>query len=181
MLDGQLALYVTPLRVLLAASLLYAGLWKLLAPEKLAATLFMTGWRRVASRHWVRVLGLVELSVGTLAAMVTGWTAGLPVAALGLAFGCAGLVAVRSGTSVPCHCFMSVDSTLGWTQVALMPFWLAASVAISVSPISSLDGLAVGTAAALLASTAAVVATHRASRVLRELRLAVGPLGGDVI
>jgi hypothetical protein len=106
-----------------------------------------------------RAVPLLELAAAAL--LLTGVArplAAAVTAALGLGFGAAGLMAMRSRTRIACACFGPLDSgMLGVRQVALVPVWLVvAAGALYLPAISGMAGvvaiIAIAQAAGLVAA-----------------------------
>jgi len=133
-----------------AAVLLLAGAQKLAAPAKFTDTLRKL---RVPGTHSLRTLvPLVELATAGL--LLTGaWRAlaATLVAVQGVAFGAAGVIALRRRAAISCACFGPLDSgVLGSRQIALVPAWLlVAAVTLYLPGLSGLTGIAALTAIAL--------------------------------
>jgi hypothetical protein len=136
-----------------ALLLLYAGAQKLSAPRSFRQTLVAL---RVPMAAVVAVVvPAVEImtSVGLTAAPGSIGTAIL-VAALGSAFGMAGVVALRRGETIRCACFGgSGESTLGLRQVWAAPLWLGVAAASLLTPHGAGAGLPYVAAVALATAT----------------------------
>ncbi|MET8087268.1 MauE/DoxX family redox-associated membrane protein [Micromonospora sp. NPDC005237] len=112
-------------RIVAAAVLLYTAGQKLAAPITFRRTLVALRMPRP------RVLALLVSGVELVTAVLLltaprAWvTAGL-VIALGASFAGAASIALARGASVRCACFGGTsEAKLGWTQLALLPIWLA--------------------------------------------------------
>ena len=160
------------LQLLASAVLLVAGAQKLASPRRFAETLQALRLSGVAVL--ARAVPLLELAAAVL--LLTGVSrivAAALTAALGLGFGAAGLMAMRSRARIACACFGPLDSgTLGLRQVALVPVWLLIAASTLYLPV--IGGMAgvvalVGIAqAAGLVAAAYLMAPHvRARRLAR--------------
>ncbi|MCX5065807.1 hypothetical protein OOJ91_07930 [Micromonospora lupini] len=112
-------------RIVAAAVLLYTAGQKLAAPAAFRHTL--VALRMPHPRGLSVLVSGVELVTAVLLLTAPrAWvTAGL-VVALGGSFAGAATIALVRGASVRCACFGGTsEAKLGWTQLALLPIWLA--------------------------------------------------------
>lgn len=117
-----------------ASVLLFAGAWKLAAPEEMRSTL--RALRFPSASIATFVLGLLEL--GSAAALVVFPDIGpavLAVIALGFGFAAAGVFTIVRRIGVKCACFGPIlAGQLGIRQILALPVWLAVAVLVTVDP-----------------------------------------------
>lgn len=145
-------------QLLASTVLLLAGAQKLATRATFTETLQALRLPAVPSLS----IGVPLLEVGTAALLLTGVSRPLAaalVAALGIGFGAAGVIAMRGHTRIACACFGPLDSgMLGPRQVALVPVWLLVAASTLYLPaIGGLAGVAWLTAIALAAGSVAAV------------------------
>jgi hypothetical protein len=160
------------LQLAAAAVLLVAGAQKLASPRRFAETLQALRLPGVAGL--ARAIPLLELVTAVL--LLTGVSrvaAAALTSALGLGFGAAGLMAMRSRARIACACFGPLDSgTLGLRHVAVVPVWLLVAVGMLYLPtISGMTGVvalvAIAQAAGLVAAAYLIAPHVRARRLAR--------------
>jgi DoxX len=129
-----MGIVTTSVALAMAAVLLWAGLEKARRPSSLASTLRELGLPRpqtvaalVIAAELLVALGLIVWSDSLVT--VAG------VVALATVFALAGLVAVLQDRTVRCGCFGPFDGgSLGRSQVAALPLWLAGASILWLYP-----------------------------------------------
>lgn len=166
--------------VLGGALLLLAACSKLGGPRgALAETLSALGVPAALAVRLPVPLGMAELAAAAAVVLERGVLATGLVTALAVLFLGAGLAGLRSGMDIACHCLGSGRGRLGWTQVALFPFWLLAAGLPFVPGFAAAGGPERWLAFVVTVTLAAAILFSRLARpalAARALRLAVGPL-----
>ncbi len=89
-----------------------------------------------------------------------------------------GLVSLRKGLNVPCHCLGSGRGRLGWPQVTAFPFWLLVAGLPFVPGFSQASGPERWLAFLAAVSLVSGVLFYRLAQPVlaaRALRIAIGP------
>lgn len=156
----------------LSGVLLWAALEKLRAQPELRETLAALGSGGWPKRLLAPVVPAAEIvtAVGLLLVPAAQWPR-LGVACLGVTFAVAGVLGLRAGQRVTCSCLGTTSGgLLGWTQIILLPGWLAAGYALAwLDP-----GWSAGEGVQYLAGLMVFLGALRAVSVVRELRAAGG-------
>lgn len=166
--------------VLGSSLLLLAACSKLGAPgsvllEPLSALGVPSSWAAVLPVP----LGLAELGAAAAVVFERGVLATSLVTLLAALFLGAGLVSLRKGLNVACHCLGSDRGRLGWQQVALFPFWLLVAGLPFVPVFSQASGLERWLAFLVVLTLVFGVLCYRLAQPVlaaRALRIAMGPL-----
>lgn len=166
--------------VLGSSLLLLAACYKLGAPrsvllEPLSALGVPSTWAAILPFP----LGLAELSAAMAIVLERGALATGLVVSLAALFLGAGLVSLRKGLNVACHCLGSGRGRLGWQQVASFPFWLMVAGLPFVPSFSQASGLERWLAFLGVVTLVTGVLCYRLARPVlaaRALRIAMGPL-----
>ena len=141
-----------------AGVLVAGGSAKMIAPHAIAVALHQVGLP--SSLLGGRLLGVVEVSLGAAALVITDSRIGFTVAALYAAFATLLMVLIRRGTETPCGCFgaaggpprpghVAIDLVLG-----ALALWAGAE-----SAPASYDLVAVDRASGLVVLSAAIFVT----------------------
>lgn len=118
--------------VMAGGVLIYAGLYKLLSPEKISETLQRLARRPRPSLRQGRVVGLVELMIGISLPVTLGTEVpAVTLALLGISFAVAGTIGSRHPDAIPCNCFASSTATLGIRHVLTGLAVIAAGAALA--------------------------------------------------
>ncbi len=159
------------LQLVASAVLLVAGAQKLAGPRRFAGTLRALGLPGVPVL--ARAVPLLEVTAAVLLlTRVAPIVAAALTAALGLGFGAAGLMAMRSRSRIACACFGPLDGgALGVRQVALVPaWWLVAAGALYLPSIGGTAGIVA--LVAIAQTTGLIAAGYLMAPWVRAWRLA---------
>jgi hypothetical protein len=166
--------------VLGSALLLLAACYKLGSPRSaLLAPLTALGVPTAYAAALPVPLGLTELGAAVAIVFERGRLATVLVTLLATLFLGAGVVSLRKGLDVACHCLGSDRGRLGWHQVAAFPFWLVIAGLPFLPGFSSASGLERWLAfLAVVTLVSGVLCYRLAQPVLaaRALRIAIGPV-----
>ena len=151
--------------VLLGAALEKARHW-----ASLAATLRELGLERGATIAAKAVIALeAAVAIAVIFWPVSAITTGA-VIALAISFAAAGLVAMRRGEAIACHCFgSSGNGVLGKNQLLALPLWVIGAAAIRAQ-----DPPALTAGAAMFAAVGLTLAAVRIASALHEALRARG-------
>ncbi len=105
--------------------LLAAGSSKLAAPGSVQRTVIELGFSRASSAVLAAGLGLAELAVASTLLLNDGRVPRLATLALGICFAAAGARALVLDKRIECGCLQGLTGSLGWAQIAMLPFWVA--------------------------------------------------------
>jgi Methylamine utilisation protein MauE len=163
--------------VTLSVILMWSGLEKARTPHALGTALRMIGLpRRRALATAILVPGL-ELSVVAMTVAGMQIVPAVVVILLAASFAIAGIVALVSGTTVPCPCFGAASKGyLGWRQVAALPLWGVGAWAAWNPRIGNLDArlIAFTTGISILTAARAAVAVRAGISARQDRRAMAG-------
>jgi Methylamine utilisation protein MauE len=167
------------LAVLGSSLLLVAGCTKLGTPRSaLAEPLAALGVPAATARLLPIPLGLAEVAAALAILFERGVVATALVTALGALFLGVGVLGLRKGLNVPCHCLGFDRGRLGWRQVALFPFWILVAGLPLMESFSNAGPVDRWRAFLVVAAAALGVFCSRLAKpflAVRSLRLALGP------
>ncbi|MGQ0774333.1 MAG: MauE/DoxX family redox-associated membrane protein [Pseudonocardiales bacterium] len=156
----------------LSGVLLWAALEKLRAQRELRALLAALGFGGWPKRFLALAVPAAEIvtAVGLLLIPAALWPR-FGVVCLGVTFAVAGVLGLRAEQRISCSCLGTTSGgLLGWTQLILLPGWLAAGYALAwLDP-----GWSAGEGLQYLAGLMVLLGALRAVSVVREWHTAVG-------
>jgi len=169
-----------------ATLLVVSGAAKASRPEPIASTISALGVSVARPVAIGRALGMFELGLAFLIVLVRSVWVGLAVGLFGLVVAGAGLIALRSGSEIPCNCFGESSKPLGKRQLLQLPAWLVVAWSASVEPSAfasaATERLAVLAGCVLVASALLhrklLAATNSLARRRRALPVSLWSPGG---
>lgn len=149
---------------------------KFLDSMALRETLTQLTRRNQLAKTAAAVLPSFELALAALVVLAPGYLpVRIAVAGLGAVFAAAGVVALARREVISCSCFGRSVHALGWRQVAALPLWTGAALALGLGPAWDRSARVLLLTALWTALVVAILAGVKAAKTeAAETRVAIG-------